>query len=85
MADSVIVTLANQKGRELIDVELPCNVVIADYKNQLRHIPELSLADRNYYLEVNGKRLDENTSLSDNNVWDGSILVIGTEGSSWHF
>ena len=85
MVDSVIVTFADKNGRELLDVSLPCNLVIGDMKNQLRYIRELSLAERDFSLIVDGKKLDDNTSLSDNGIWDGSIIKIETEGSKWHF
>lgn len=76
MVNSVIVTLIDFKGNELFDVELPCNIVISDLKKQMRYINELKPLGLNYYLSVNGKRLNDETSLSENGVWDGTYINI---------
>ena len=83
MVDSVIVSFKKNKGTELVDVELPCNVVIADIKDQLRYIRELSLSEKDFSLTVNGKKLNENKSFSDIGIWDGAVVEIETEESKW--
>lgn len=83
MVNRIIVTFVDTNKNEIIDLELPCNVIIADLKNQLKKVKELKIGDKNFRLVVNGNVLNENTSFSDNNIWDGTYITIETEGSVW--
>ena len=85
MVNSVIVTIKNKIGKEIADVELPCNVIIKDIKKQLKHLKGQTIANGDFHLVYNDKILNEDTSLSENGIWDGAIITIETEGKTWHF
>lgn len=84
MVDSVLVTVQMKKPSFSVDMELPANLQIKALKKQL--LEELKAIRPETFGRIGAvelwhqnKILDEQSSLTNSRVWDGSFLTVTAE------
>jgi len=87
MFDSVIVTLRTKDNAFSVDLDIPCKELLKDLKGKLLEILCIfdsrlfgTWQDIRFVDEKTNKRLDQEETLEEADIWDGSILTIMNGG-----
>ncbi|MBQ8540527.1 MAG: hypothetical protein IJ435_03525 [Clostridia bacterium] len=81
MVDSAIITMLDKIGNTIGDFELPLKIPMKELGKKLVALLKAMDSDRYVCLEkikieYNGKILDEEDTLYQNAVWDGSVIKL---------
>ncbi len=81
MIDSVIVTIRTRDSRINVDMELPANMPVIKLRKLLRQAlheryQQYWFARDSISLTCNGLALDEEDTLEECGIWDGSLILI---------
>lgn len=81
MVDSAIITMLDKIGNTIGDFELPLKIPMKELEKKLVALLKAMDSDRYVCLEkikieYNGKILDEEDTLYQNAVWDGSVIKL---------
>lgn len=81
--DRVIVTVRCQDSRQLYDIEMPANIPANKLAVKIKELVEsvdINFTDSEYDYKINveglGRDLENDESLAEAGVWDGSIINL---------
>ena len=81
--DRVIVTIADKKGEELMDLELPINQKILDVLNDINQTIEVVRPEKTFnalyttiIVERGNRKLSNENTLEEEKVWNGDKLLL---------